>query len=242
MADSSNNFDAILADYDVALTTLAEVLQYIETNKPNARLRVVLLNNTIVTLTATVEEILRGLFQEYLSILENNFVDYRKLRKDLQKSNLECTIQALRKSVDLKDATVMVTSLSTCMNGLLGYRLLKERLVYNQGNFRSTQVTEIAKSFGISCLWRKICDSSEIEDYIGEAALDMRETRLLAKWNEVFEERDLVVHRVSQANGWAPERINESIRLSRLVVKRISVCLLKDANELMEAKDGSCAS
>lgn len=242
MSNLSSNLGAIIADYDVALQTLKEVLQHIDDSKPEARLRIVLLNNTIVALTATSEEILRALFEEYLSILEGNFEDYRKLRIELQKSNLECAIRDLKKlksAEDLKAATDMVSDLAVCMNGHLGYRLLKEKLVYNQANFRSAQVTEISKNLGVPNLWRRVCDAEEIEEYTGEEKLETRESRLIAKWNELFDERDLVVHRTSQANGWAPERIQESITLSRLVVNRISECLLKDAEQLVETKNKS---
>jgi hypothetical protein len=242
MTDLPKKFDAIISDYEAALKTLAEVLRHIEQTKPDARLRVVLLNNTIVALTATIEEVLRGLFHEYLSILEDAFEDYRKLRKQLQKTNLECAMRSLKKlktDEDLDVAGRMVTSLATCMNGHTGYRLLKENIVYNQGNFKSIQVTEISTNIGIPRLWQKVCDSAEIEDYTGVAHLDTRVNKLLAEWNEVFDERDLVVHRISQATGWAPQRIQGSIDLSRLVLKRISTCLLVDAQELIKSKSSS---
>ena len=236
MKDLTQRFDAIIGDYEAALDTLAEVLQHIEATKPDARLRVVMLNNTIVALTATIEEALRGLFQEYLSILEESFEDHRELRRALQKANLDRAIQYLKKCKtdgDFKPAATVVSNLAMCLNGQSGYRLLKERIVYNQGNFRSLQVTEISKDVGFSDLWRSVCDCTEVDDYTGEAIVETRVTRLTAKWNEVFDERDLVVHRISQASGWAPERIQESIDLSRLVVKRISICLSKDADELL---------
>jgi hypothetical protein len=64
MVESAQRFDAIIDDFEAALATLSEVLQHIEEAKSNNRLRVVMLNNTIVALTATIEETLRGLFQE----------------------------------------------------------------------------------------------------------------------------------------------------------------------------------
>jgi hypothetical protein len=115
MTDLSKRFDAIIGDYEAALKTLTEVLHHIEVTKPDAKLRVVLLNNTIVALTATIEESLRGLFQEYLSVLEESFEDYRKLRKELQKSHLERAIQDLKKfgvNGDFGMAATMVTSRS----------------------------------------------------------------------------------------------------------------------------------
>src|SRR6185437_527973 len=146
-------------------------------------------------------------------------------------------VRALKSADDFKTATALISNLSICMNGHFGYRLLKDKLVYNQGNFRSGQVTEISKNLGLSNLWNSVCESSEIEVYTGESNLDLRKNRLITKWNELFDERDLVVHRISQATGWAPERIQESLVLSRLVVKNISMCLLRDAHQLIESKN-----
>jgi response regulator RpfG family c-di-GMP phosphodiesterase len=238
MLESAQRLNAIVDDFEAALGTLSEILQHIEEVKPNNRLRVVMLNNTIVALTATIEEALRGLFQEYLSILEESFEDHRRLRQALQKANLDCAIQDLRKyknGGDFKTAAIVVSNLEKCLTGQSGYQLLKEHLAFNQRNFKSQQVTEISKNVGISSLWERICDCREIEDFAGETIVAARVTRLTSEWNKIFEERDLVVHRISQANGWASELIQQSIDLSKLVVKRIATCLSDDADELRRA-------
>lgn len=87
-------------------------------------------------------------------MLEANIEDFRLLRMDLQRANLNCAVQELKKmnrsEEDLKTATLVVAGLSICMNGHVGYRLLKESLVYNRGNFRSCQVTEISKKHRVA--------------------------------------------------------------------------------------------
>jgi RiboL-PSP-HEPN len=233
MLDTGKRFEAIVSDFESALATLRDVVQHIKNSKSAPHLQVVMLNNTIVALTATIEEGLRGLFKEYLSVLEENFDDHRKLRISLQKANLDCAIQELRKckkNADLKAATTIVASLHTCLGGLNNYRLLKDLITYNQANFRSYQVTEISKNVGIQGLWTDVCNCREVEEYLGEANLDSRVMRLTASWNNVFEERDLVVHRVSQASGWSADRIMQSFDLSKLVFNRIAARLLEDAN------------
>src|SRR5262245_9507300 len=98
-------------------------------------------NNTIVALTATIEEALRGLFREYLSILEESFEDHRTLRLALQKVNLNCAIQDLRKynnNEDFKTAAILVSNLEKCLTGQPGYQLLKEQLTYTWYSIDST--------------------------------------------------------------------------------------------------------
>jgi len=236
MADSAERFDAIVSDFKSALHTLGGVLGYVAATGPAAELRVLILNNNIVALTAMIEEALRGLFREYLSILEESIDDHRELRETLQKANLESAIQKLKKhsrEPDFKGAAILVSNLERCLNGRAGYQLLKEEITYNQGNFRSKQVTEMSKSVGITNLWRWVCDCSLVEDTTGESNLDARVTRTTATWNEIFDERDLVVHRISQASGWGAERIEQSIYLGAIVVERVAACLAADANELV---------
>lgn len=234
--DSAPRFDPIVSDFEAALLTLEQVLRHIEETKPDAKLRVVILNNIIVALTSTIEEALRGLFQEYLSILQDCFGDHGELRQALQMANLECAIQALKNhktNGELKAAATVVSNLDKCLNGLQGYQLFKDQLVYNQGNFKSHQVTEISKKVGLPKLWQQVCASQDIEDYTGESAVEKRVTRLITSWNEIFDERDIVVHRISQASGWAPDRIQQAICFCKLVVKRIASCLSEDANKLI---------
>lgn len=241
ITSSAPRFIPIFSDFETAVGTLTEILQYIERMKPEANLRIVILNNSIVALTATIEEALRGLFQEYLLILEESFEDHRTLREELQQTNLECAIQDLKsykKNGGLNTAANIVSNLEKCLKGQQGYQLLKEQLVYNKGNFRSAQVTDISKNVGLSSLWHRVCNSQEIEDYTGETFVDVRLTRLTDKWNQIFDERDLVVHRISQANGWASDRIQQSIDLSKMVVKRIAICLSNDADELVASRVG----
>ena len=218
MAEATQRFDAIIDDFEAALATLSEVLEHVEETKPNSRLRVVMLNNTIVALTATIEEALRGLFQEYLSILEESFEDHRRLRQALQKANLDCAIQDLRKyknNEDFNTAAIVVSNLEKCLTGQPGYQLLKEQLTYNQRNFKSHQVTEISKNVGISSLWQQICDGREIEEFTGETIVDARVTRLTGDWNKIFDERDLVVHRISQASGWVGTPLKSAIAVKQ---------------------------
>jgi hypothetical protein len=188
-------------------------------------------NNSVLL---PIDTILTG--QHCLSILQESFGDHRELRQDLQQANFECAVRHLKnykKDGGLQAAASLISNLEKCLNGQPGYQLFKEQLVYNQGGFKSQQVTEIGKNIGFSNLWQRVCACQEIEDYTAETTVDTRVTRLIALWNAVFEERDLVVHRISQANGWASNRIQQAIDLSKLVVKRIATCLTIDADELI---------
>lgn len=237
MGDIEKRFDAIVSDFNAALSILEDMLQLIETTKSAPALRVVMLNSAIVALTSTIEETLRGLFKEYLSILEENIIDYRKLREKLQKTNLDCAINKmikLKSDCDFKAVAVLVSGLEKCLNGQSGYQLLKENITYNKANFKSKQVTETSSNVGIGNLWESIADCAEIENYTGQTLLASRVNDLIAKWNELFDERDLVVHRISQATGWGADKIKQSIELSKLVLQRISKCLATDVNNLID--------
>jgi hypothetical protein len=236
MSPVSSNFYGIATDFVDALNTLKQVLSFIDMANPSPPLRVVILNNTIVALTATIEEALRALFFEYLVFLEKGLSDYRTLPGALQRTNIECAIAQLRTFVrepGLGSSAILVTNLAKCLNGDAGYSLIKDRIAHNRANFRSQEITEVSKSIGLPQLWRQVCESELIENYIGESLLETRMTRLVAKWNELFDERNLVVHRLSQASGWGPDLIRQFIDLADLVVGRVAVCLSDNAIQVL---------
>lgn len=233
MPDTTPRFAAILSDFNAALDVLKSVLSHINKTKPAPELRVVMLNSSIVALTSTIEETIRNLFSEYLSIAEEFILDHRNLRVGLQKANLECAIrelQTLKNEKNFLAASNVALNLSKCLGGLPGYHLLKKQLTYNFGNFRSKQVIDTSKNVGITEIWNLICDSTEVETYTGDTLIETRVNSLIIKWNSIFDERDLVVHQVSQATGWGEDLIGQVIELAKLVVARLGKCLADDAN------------
>jgi len=99
----------------------------------------------------------------------------------------------------------------------------------NDGNFRSKQLTDTAGKSGLSEVWALIANSADIEAYTAEPNLETRKNKLIQSWNDIFDERDTIVHRVSQANGWSSSRIREAVALVELVFSRLSACLVSDA-------------
>jgi hypothetical protein len=240
MSDLTERFKVLEDNYQDALATLEGVLKHVSDTKPDPALRVVILNNVIVTLISSLEETLRDIFRQYLTILEESVKNHQWLRVELQEANLDCAIKLLR---DYKthskfdDATAVVKDLLRCLNGEPGYKLFKHELTYNKGNFRSLQVTDVAKNVGFAKLWNRIADSQEVEAYTGASNLDTRMQQLIIIWNAAFEERDVIVHNISKANGWSADQIRQAMALSRLVINRIASCLTSDLASLIEQHD-----
>ena len=231
-------------EFKRALAVLDDVLNYIEGHKPQPALRVMMLNNTIVALVSIIEETLRDLFKVYLTILEEGFTDYRWLRPQLRSANLESAVQLLRehRSESDFDSSAVVKDLARCLDGASDFRLFKEELTYNKGNFRSRQLTDMAKNVGIERLWEQTCDSPEVEAYTGDAALETRVNKITALWNAVFDERDLVVHSISKASGWGAERIRQAAALFSLIIMRVAASLVRDVSALIDQHDKRLAA
>ncbi len=194
-------------------------------------------NNMVVALCATIEETIRSIFSEYLAVLEESIRDHRNLRKTLQNANLDSSVAAMKKlksEHEIDRRAEIALNFEKCMKGRENYFLLREDITYNVANFRTEQVTEVAKRSGVAEILQKVCDCNELEEWTGREVLDTRVTVLCNQWNEIFSERDLVVHRISSANGWAPDRIRRAIDLARLVIGRINVCLREDARTQLE--------
>ncbi|MGH7814549.1 MAG: HEPN domain-containing protein [Candidatus Binataceae bacterium] len=237
MSELAERLKPIEDDFNDALATLNSVLDHVSDTKLKPALRVVISNNVIVTLISSIEETLRNLFKAYLTTLEERFAKHQLLNLQLQRANLDCGVQQLKdhtKDSEFKLAAAVVKDLSKCLNGERDYRLFKEQLTYNKGNFRSAQLTETAKNSGMAKLWNKICQCAEIEAYTGESVLDSRVTKLTSVWNAMFDERDLIVHQISRASGWGAGQIKEEMTLSLLVIKRVASCLVADLTTLIE--------
>lgn len=239
--DPQPRLQSVIDDFETACDRLEDILQHISDRGPtDARLRVTMLNNMVVALTATIEETARSIFAEYLLIIQEEIKDHRNLRKLLQNANLDACVLALKnlKSDDeIERRSEIALNLEKCLKGRRGYFLMRDEITYNQGNFKTEQITAIAKRSGFSEILKSVCDCAEVEEWTGRDNLDARVTYLSLKWNEIFAERDLVVHRISSANGWGPDRIQQAITLARLMITRIMTCLYEDAIGLLEAEE-----
>lgn len=233
MIDVLGRIGAVESDIHVAFDRLRGVLALIQAAKPRAEIRVVVSNNVIVSIVSTLEEGLRNLLFEYLSILEDGSTSHVYLRKTLQMSNLDRGVGLLKKASDLEIAGTLIETIANCLKGENPFQLFKPELTYNDRNFRSKQVSEVAKNCGIEQIWTKISDAREIEEYTGESSLETRQNKLIQAWNEIFEERDIIVHRISQATGWSEDRILETMNFSLLVIQRVVKCLVDDAVEFL---------
>lgn len=237
MVDPEPRLQSVMDDFEIACVRLEAILRHIEDNGPTDRqLRVTMLNNMIVALTATIEETVRSIFTEYLAILQEEIGDHRNLRKALQNANLDASVSALKKlrsDNEIERRAEIALNLEKCMKGRQKYFLMRDEIAYNEANFRTEQVTAIAKRSGLTEILKTICNCEELEEWTGKENLDTRVTVLSGYWNEIFDERDLVVHKISSANGWGPERIRQAIDLARLVIRRIKVCLRDDAKDLL---------
>jgi hypothetical protein len=240
MVDPEPRLQSVMDDFEIACVQLEAILQHIENDGPADRqLRVTMLNNMVVALTATIEETVRSIFAEYLAVLEEEIRDHRNLRKALQNANLDASVSALRKlrlDNEVERRAEIALNLERCVKGRQHYFLMREEITYNDANFRTEQVTTIAKRSGLTEILKTICDCDELEEWTGKENLDTRVTVLSGHWNEIFDERDLVVHKISSANGWGPDRIRQAMTLVRLVMGRIKVCLRDDAKTLLETE------
>ena len=230
--------EPVLGDYELALATLVASLDHIAATKPEPTLRVMFLNSAIVSLISISEEALRSLFQRYLYCLRELVDSHDKLRKELQRRNARQGVELLRKldiPTDIRRALDILEKLDGCLSGTPNYELFREALTFNHGNFRSSQITDIAKSCGISEFLKTACDCTVFAEYFGEDDIERRLTIFTTKWNEVFDERDTIIHRISQASGWADQRIRQAIDLFLVVMRRISECLVVDADSFAKS-------
>lgn len=232
MPEIRARFDAAIDDFNEATENLRSLLAFVHLHGPaEATLRVTLLNNLLVAMVATSEEAIREVFNVYLSLLKEKHNDHRQLRANLQKANVNAFLAQLKKLNDgrsTEQASTLARDLSLCLTGDPQYVLMSADLTYNVGNFRSHEITEIAKRCGLTDFFRAVCDDPQVADWTGQDDCDSRVTFLVRDWNAIFDERDLIVHQISQANGWTKDRIEAAVSLARLLILRIGRVLEAD--------------
>ncbi|WP_354674307.1 HEPN domain-containing protein [Cupriavidus alkaliphilus] len=235
---SHTRLDAVRADGERILDNLQQILAIIEQSTFAPELRVLMVNSVIVASVSAVEETLRQLFVEYLTILEETIVSHDRLRASLRQANLEkSTLELSKLAKDKKEteAVRLLDSLRRCLAAEPGYRLAKSAIANNKGNFKSAQVTEIAKQLGLSSLWQTIAEDQVISEYVGQPVGPRCTEKLIADWNEIYEERDIVVHSLSNASGWGAARVDQAIALLLLVLTRLTACLADDLETILRA-------
>lgn len=230
-----DRLNAVLDDGNLTLSDLGRVLAFINLSKPDAPLLVLMINNVIVASASAVEETIRQLIIEYLTILEESIDSHTRLPENLCKSNYEKSIHDLKRmlSHDEMDAVQKLDDLRRCVTGESGYRLAKASLANNQGNFKSAQVTELAKQVGVPSIWTNMLNDQAVADFVGLDVGPRCVDKFISDWNGIFDERDIVVHQLSQASGWGSDRIEKSIAMFTLTLTRLTTCLALNADELI---------
>jgi hypothetical protein len=219
--------DEQLGEFEALGSAVAHVAQ----SSPSSKQRVILCNNLVVGLTARIEEALRETFMEYLRVVEDCDAEFADFKDALKKSSLEFAVVALKKYGSWDEAKRKTRDLHDLLSGRSVFKLAAETIVNNQGNMRSAEVTDIAKRLGLNKIWREIARDAWFAAQLGEDHLARLEGMVILKWNSIFDERDNVVHRVSQANGWSASVIIDHIEFSKQVVRSIGYVVTKDCTD-----------
>jgi hypothetical protein len=220
--------EVVVEEQLLEFDALKGAVLHVAHSSPSSAQRVILCNTLVVGLTARIEESFRQLFVEYLRIVEECPANFFDLRSDLRDYCFESAVFALKRKADWDEAKRRNGELAHLLSGASDFKLEKARIVDNQGNMRSKEVTAVAKRFGVNSVWKLIAQAQSLIDEIGEDDLSRLESLIIKKWNELFDERDNVVHRVSQANGWSVDVIVDYIEFLKKVVARMGVIVSED--------------
>jgi hypothetical protein len=240
--EAQQRLEGIAAEIEEAFAILEKVLDHIDATKPDAAPRVVMTNNVIVALVGTMEEGIRSILGEYLSILQESIPAPTGLREGLRSANLLAGIERLKALADPNDHPAAIgisQEVTLWLNNGPGYKLFRDELTRNRFNFNSKELTEVLGRCGVAKIWHALCGTPRIQARTRGVTVEARVSELVTEWNEIFKERNLIVHRVSQATGWARNKIDESIGLFRDVLHSLVVCLVADIQEQLATPQGA---
>ncbi|TIX86421.1 MAG: hypothetical protein E5V21_00730 [Mesorhizobium sp.] len=231
MRDALARLQLVEKEIGDALKLADNLVAFVDGARAPADLRVLVCNNMVVSLASIVEEGIRALATEYLAIVQEYADGYSKLRPALAEANLTGAIELLRKSQkDTKlDTTAIVAQLSKCLSNGAGFELFSDEITYNRANMRSKQVSEITEKLGMREFWKAVQAQPSATALYPDLEPEQRVQGIVAKWNGLFDERDLVVHRFSQASGWGPSLISDYVSFLTTIISCMTRCLHGDA-------------
>lgn len=237
MPNHQNAFAAIVSDYVAIRSDILSAVDHADRLiGDQGGLKLTILNALIVAVTALIEQTLRELFKCYLREIQASHRSHRNLRADLQRSNFESYVNAIKKKKEPSEVTnahTIIKSFELCVGGLEGFELRIDDISYNEGNCRTAQITELAKKIGIREIIRLVCDCQEFSTWSGEDTIERTITRFTTDWNALFDERDLVVHQMSNASGWGATKLVQVFDQVNIFVNRLSNVLHADLSELI---------
>lgn len=246
MAEIEDQFSAVVGDFMSVRGNVERAIQFADTlGADQSDLKITFLNSLIVTITALTEETVRDLFKCYLGLVEVNHANHNQLRADLRRANVEAYVAVLRNAKEpaqYATAHEVTKQLEVCLGSKRGFKLRIDEITLNEGNCRTKQITDISKRAGVREILRQICDCTEVVEWSGEDELDRRVTKFSAEWNSIFDERDVVVHQMSNASGWAADKLLQALHQVDILVNRLSEILSNDASELIETEIRRCAA
>jgi hypothetical protein len=227
---------AVQDDINKALADSRIAVEFVEQNCRIPKVKVLLNNYLVVSIVSIVEEGFRSIVREYISCLEDEIEEYQKLHKELIETNVRSAAALLIKTISSSkgiDASQITRLIYQCYSGEPGFKLFKDEIAHNQSNLKSTEITRISKAIGVRSLWLNISGNASIKEYFSGHRPEQLEFALVEKWNGLFDERDTIVHRFSQASGWGDTIILDYIDMCARVMNSISECLALDAESLI---------
>jgi hypothetical protein len=236
MTEFLPRLQAVEAEIAEALMRSRRIIDFVNGQKPEPEVRVAIFNNVIVSIVSVVEEGIRSLLSEYLSILEEGVGSYQRLRKDLLSANLKGAAELLVQSLDEAksiDAAIVARDLLKCLNDESGFKLFKAQITYNRYNLRSGEITQVGKRAGVRKIWEGIRSNPAMQVLHPDLDETQVEQAMLERWNALFDERDTIVHRISQAAGWGDTIILPYIIFVQAVMGCFVTLLAADVGELL---------
>jgi hypothetical protein len=229
---------AVEADVREALNRTQAILGFLTEKQAAPDIRVAISNSLVVAMVSIVEEGIRSLFIEYIRILEDEVGTYRKFRPELAAANIEGVSRQLMKSLEPRspvDALSAVRSLLKCLNDEAGFKLTAEEITHNKNNLRSAEVTNLAKKLGIKEIWVSVCRQPAVKEIFPTHDEGQIQFAAIQKWNELFEERNTIVHRISQAAGWGDTIIAPYVEFLAALIAGFALCLADDAQVVISS-------
>jgi len=211
----------------------------IDASKMTASARVLLANGLAVFLAAVIEESIRELVKSYLLSLQKGVVSPDQLPTKLIQENYRSIgekIKVLGRAKDTDAPKELIDVFESVNNahisgGAVPFDL--RRLTNNQGNMKSTQVSDIFSRVGIGSIWEKVVLKPEIIQLYPSAQPKQLVSKFVSDWNKLLDERDKIMHQNSTASGIGTNTIKNYAVFFKTGIASLAEILDEEATKIL---------
>ena len=232
----STDYSVIREDFEKDLDAIESLVQLSSTLKSSVapKVRVAAANSATLLLAATFEEFVRQMARLYARKRVSEARSAEQVPRKMLNRAWRSTMKELTR-LDLKDRSATIVSrisdakkefdvvFQFCSGDL--EQDIYDRVVYNEGGMKPSQINEIFSVCGLTDIMRKVSNESDVRDISSAVDAEGAHNELRNKMDGFFGRRNEIAHAIDALRSASPEQIVEDVAILRAFGRSLCVVL-----------------